>query len=127
MIAITPCAAPMDAQPQTDGRAPLTDEQLHVLVDEQAALRRVATLVARGVLPEVLFAAVTEEFGRLLGVHLAGMARYESNDTLSVLTAWAAEGEHPLVPGPWPLEGGDVATAVWETGRPVRIDDYREV
>jgi GAF domain-containing protein len=99
--------------------------ELARLAEEQAALRRVATLVARGVPPEDLFAAVTAEFGRLLDVHLAGMARYESNDTLTVLATWAAEGEHPLVPGPWPLEGGDLATAVWETGRPVRQPDCR--
>jgi signal transduction histidine kinase len=32
-----------------------------------------------------------------------------------------------LVPGPWPLEGGDLASTIWRTGRPVRIDDYRGV
>ena len=98
------------------------------LAEEQAALRRVATLVARGAPPEELFAAVTEEVGRLLGADLAGMARYESDDTVTVLATWAAEGEqHPLVPGPWPLEGGDLASTVFQTGRPVRIDDYHGV
>jgi len=108
-------------------RASLSGEQLRVLAEEQAALRRVATLVARGAPPEELFAAVIEEVGRLLGTHLAGMARYESDDTLTVLATWAAEGEHPLVRGPWPLEGGDLASTIWRTGRPVRIDDYHGV
>ena len=102
-----------------------------MLADEQAALRRVATLVARGVPPEKVFAAVTEEAGRLLDTDLAGMARYEGDDTVTVLATWAAEdehgGAHPLVPGPWPLEGGDLATMISRTGRPVRIDDYRGV
>src|SRR5439155_11213978 len=97
------------------------------LAEEQAALRRVATQVARGAPPEKLFATVAEEVGRLLGTHLAGMARYNSDDTLTVLATWAAEGEHPLVRGPWPLEGGDLASAIWKTGRPVRIDDYHGV
>ncbi len=98
------------------------------LAAEQAALRRVATLVARGIRPEEVFAAVTAEAGQLLGAHLAGMGRYESDQTITVLAAWAAEGEqHPLVPGPWPLEGGDLASAVFQTGRPVRIDDYQGV
>ena len=98
------------------------------LAAEQAALRRVATLVARGVPSEEVFAAVTREAGQLLGAHLAGMGRYESDQTITVLAAWAAEGEqHPLVPGPWPLEGGDLASAVFQTGRPVRIDDYQGV
>jgi GAF domain-containing protein len=43
------------------------------------------------------------------------------------LATWAAEGEHPLVPGPWPLEGGDLASTISRTGRPVRIDDYRGI
>jgi signal transduction histidine kinase len=96
------------------------------LADQQAALRRVATLVARGVPPDEVFAAVTEEVGRLLGTGLAGMARYDGDDTVTVLAAWAAEdgGEHPTVPGPWPLEGGDLASTIATTGRPVRIDTY---
>jgi signal transduction histidine kinase len=101
------------------------------LADEQAALRRVATLVAGGALPEEVFAAVTEEVGLLLGMPLAGMAGFESDDTVTVLATWAAEGEaggaHPLVPGPWPLDGDDLASTIWRTGRPVRIDDYHGV
>jgi signal transduction histidine kinase len=97
------------------------------LADEQAALRRVATLVAQGTRPEEVFAAVVEEVGRLLDTDLAGMARYGSDDTVTVLATWAAEGEHPLVPGPWPLEGGDLASTISRTGRPVRIDDYHGV
>jgi signal transduction histidine kinase len=98
------------------------------LAEEQAALRRVATLVARAVPPEEVFAAVTEEVGRLLGTELAGMGRYDSDDTVTVVATWADAdehgGAHPLVPGPWPLEGGDLATTVAKTGRPVRIDSY---
>jgi signal transduction histidine kinase len=110
-----------------------TRSDLARLAEEQAALRRVATLVARGVPPGQVFAAVAEEAGRLLSVNggLAGMARYDTGETVTVLATWASEdehgGAHPLVPGPWPLEGGDVASVVSRTGRPVRIDDYRGV
>jgi GAF domain-containing protein len=98
------------------------------LAEEQAALRRVATLVARGAAADELFAAVTGEVGRLLGAHLAGMGRYDSDDTVTVLTAWGAEDEaHPLVPGPWPLEGGDLASIVFRTAQSVRIDDYHGI
>jgi GAF domain-containing protein len=83
------------------------------------------------VAPEEVFAAVTEEVGLLLGTGLAGMARYDSDDTVTVVATWAADGEyggaHPLVPGPWPLEGGDLASAIWRTGQPVRIEDYTGV
>jgi signal transduction histidine kinase len=115
----------------------LSGDELRVLAEEQAALRRVATLVARGVPSSQLFAAVAEEAGRLLGTGLAGMARYDSDDThdtdatVTVLATWAAEGQHsgahPLVPGPWPLDGGDLASAIWSTGRPVRIESYEGV
>jgi len=95
------------------------------LAEEQAALRRVATLVARGAAADELFAAVTGEVGRLLGAHLAGMGRYGSDDTVRVVAAWGAEGvEHPMDPGPWPLDGGDLASIVFRTGQSVRTDDY---
>jgi len=101
------------------------------LAEEQAALHRVATLVAHGVLSEEVFAAVSEGVGRLLGTELAGMARFGRHDTVTVLATWAAEGEvsqaHPLVSGPWPLEGGDLASMIWSSGRPVRIDDYHGI
>ncbi|HLX49425.1 MAG TPA: GAF domain-containing sensor histidine kinase [Streptosporangiaceae bacterium] len=109
------------------GHDPPDQARLRQLAAEQAALRRVATLVARGAPADELFAAVTEEAGQLLAAHLAGMAHYESDNTLTVLATWASEGEHPLVPGPWPLEGGDLASTVFRTGRSVRIDDYRGV
>ncbi|HET6187140.1 MAG TPA: GAF domain-containing protein, partial [Trebonia sp.] len=103
-------------------------EALTRLAEEQAALRRVATLVARGAATDELVAAVTAEVGRLLGAHLAGMGRYDSDDTVTVLAAWAVEGEeHPLVPGPWPLQGGDLASTVFRTGQSVRIDDYHTI
>jgi GAF domain-containing protein len=106
------------------GRDPPDQARLGQLAEEQAALRRVATLVARRAAPDELFAAVTAEVGRLLGAHLAGMGRYD-DDTVTVLATWGAEGvEHPLVPGPWPLQGDDLASIVFRTRQSVRIDDY---
>jgi GAF domain-containing protein len=102
--------------------------ELARLAEEQAALRRVATLAASGITQNELFPAVSEEVGQLLGAHLAGMARYNSDETVTVVATWAAEGsEHPLVPGPWPLGGGDLASEIWRAGQPVRIADYRTV
>jgi signal transduction histidine kinase len=92
------------------------------LAEEQAALRRVANMVARGVAPSELFGAVTEGAGRLLGADLAAMVRHEIDDTLTVLATWAAVGEHPHVATSVPLEEGDLATRVLGSGRPVRMD-----
>ena len=54
-----------------------TREQVERLADEQAALRRVATLVARGAPPAGVFDAVAEEVGRLLDVGSSGVVRFE--------------------------------------------------
>jgi signal transduction histidine kinase len=98
--------------------------RLSRLADEQAALRRVATLVARGTRPEEVFAAVTNEVGRLLSVDMANMCRYESDGTLTFV---ASAGERFPVGSRWPLRGHkNLATLVLETGRSARIDDYAE-
>jgi signal transduction histidine kinase len=100
--------------------------ELARLAEEQAALRRVATLVARGTPPEELFAAVTEEAGRLLSVDYMGLGRYEPEGAFTV-AAW--RGSADIVPpagGRWTLGGKNVATLVFETGRPARIDNYAD-
>jgi signal transduction histidine kinase len=94
------------------------------LAEEQAALRRVATLVARGVPPGELSDAVTKEVGVLLGADLAGMIRYVTGGTVTPVATWSAEGEHPEVRGVWPLEGYRLATTILATSRPAREDDW---
>jgi signal transduction histidine kinase len=94
------------------------------LADEQTALRRVATLVAQGASPPDVFAAVTEEVGRLLPVDMALMGRYESDGTAIAIGAWGAPVAHFAVGTRWSLEGKNVSTEVAKTGRPVRIDHY---
>jgi signal transduction histidine kinase len=99
-------------------------DELVALAEEQAALRRVATLVAGGAKPEEVFAAVTEEVGQLLLVDYAGMARYEPD---GMATAVAARGTtHFPVGSSMILGGKNTATLVFETGRPVRIDGYAD-
>ena len=92
------------------------------LAEEQAALRRVATLVARGVPEYELFGAVIEEVGRLFGADLAGMIRYDPDGRVIPVAAWAATGEHPPWPDPWPTEEVDPVTMIATTCRPVRIE-----
>src|SRR6202022_4421932 len=53
------------------------------LAEQQAALRRGATLVARGVAPQEVFAAVVEEVGRLLPVEYTLLGRYEPDGTIT--------------------------------------------
>jgi signal transduction histidine kinase len=99
---------------------------LRVLADEQAALRRVATLVARGTPPEEVFAAVTEEAGRLLDVEYTYMARYERGRMLAVVGSWGGAVDSFPVGTRAGLGGRNLVTIVFETGHSARIDDYAE-
>ena len=99
-------------------------EQLHVLVAEQAALRRVATLVARGVPQEEVFATVTEEVGQLLAVDFAIMGRYEGDGTVTCVASWGTPAARFPVGSRSKLEGKNLVTIVLETGRPARVDHF---
>ena len=94
------------------------------LAGEQAALKRVAILVARGTPSEQVFAAVTEEAGRLLCADMTNMCRYEPGNTMTFVATWARGGEGFRLGSRWPLGGHNLATLVLETGRSVRIDNY---
>ena len=94
--------------------------------DEQATLRRVATLVARAAPPEEVFAAVAAEAGRLLDADFAVMSRYDEHGTATVVGTWSASpGPQPLPPGTrLEPEHGGVHAVVFATDRPARIEDY---
>jgi signal transduction histidine kinase len=93
---------------------------------EQAALRRVATLVAGGAPAEEVFAAVAAEAGRVLQAHRVWIARYEPDGAVRVLAAWASTGAAMPVPAGVRVSSGgrNVSTLVYQTGRAARIDDY---
>jgi GAF domain-containing protein len=102
-------------------------DQVQRLVDEQAALRRVATLVAEDVPPSELFDAVAREVGTLLGADFAGMLRFDDDAALSTMAIWAAVGDHPPVPDRWPSEPGDPATMIQQTRKAARVEDWSAV
>jgi PAS domain S-box-containing protein len=97
------------------------EAELERLAGEQAALRRVATLVARGVPPDEVFAAVTEEVGQLLPVDHAGLGRYEPDGTITTVAAWSRTANpFPPVGSRWILHGRSLGAIVFEGGRPER-------
>ncbi len=114
----------------TDGRR--TDSGGHAapwtrhggITGEEAALRRVATLVARGAPPDEVFAAVTMEAGRLLGAHHARMSRYDPDGSAQVVATWSSNGAAHTVGTRTPLGGRNLYTVVFQAGRAARIDDY---
>jgi signal transduction histidine kinase len=60
-------------------------DELRLLADEQAALRRVATLVAQGVSATEVFDAVAAEMRELLGADSTHLLRYESDGAATVV------------------------------------------
>ncbi len=109
---------------RTARRATASEQARGVLADEQAALRRVATLVAHQPSPAEVFAAVTEEVGRLLRLDIAQLLVYEGDGTATVVGAWGLRGAPVPVGTRVALEGDDVATRAFRTRRTARIDDY---
>ncbi|MDQ4145269.1 MAG: CHASE3 domain-containing protein [Actinomycetota bacterium] len=101
-------------------------EELGRLAEEQAALRRVATLVARGISPDEIFAAVVNEVGALLSVDFAHMGRYDSEGTVTWIAAWSKAGEALALGTPLSLDGESVSASIVKRGQPVRIDDYSQ-
>ena len=100
--------------------------ELNVLAAEQAALRRVATLVARGEQPAVVFAAVAEEVGRLLSADVTRIGRFLSDGTVTDVAGWNSTGEPVALRGPISVGGRNVATRVFETGRPAQLDSHED-
>ncbi|HEY2076038.1 MAG TPA: GAF domain-containing protein, partial [Streptosporangiaceae bacterium] len=91
---------------------------------EQAALRRVATLVARGAPPDEVFAAIAEEAGRLLHTDYATMNRYDPHGTITIVASWSSTGAAYPAGTQWSIGGRNVNTLVFQSGRATRIDDY---
>jgi signal transduction histidine kinase len=97
-------------------------DELARLAGEQAALRRVATLVAHGEPPPNVFAAVAEEAGLVLGAGGTRLLRYEADGTATVLTSWGQVGLKIPVGTRLSIERHDVAAQVLKSHRPARIE-----
>jgi len=99
-------------------------EQLARLAGEEAALRRVATLVAQGSEPQRVFAAVTQEVGLLLDADLAALGRVDAGrSTFDVVATWNRSGD-PAPHARSPLAGENVIAAAAATGAPARQSDF---
>ena len=100
-----------------------TESAQRALADEQAALRRVATLVAGDAPPSRVFEQVTEEVGRLLGLPGANVMQYDGARTATVVGAWSEEGPPRFPVGATLDVDGDTAVArVVRSGAPARVD-----
>jgi PAS domain S-box-containing protein len=98
------------------------ERDLSRLAEVQAALRRVATLVAEGTMPGDVFFAVAREVANLLDVSTVEVVRFDSDTSATVVADW---GDLPYPVGTeWTVEQPSVMATILETGRSGRIDDY---
>ena len=101
-------------------------ESLSVLARQQAALRRVATLVARGVSQAEVFSAVAEEMAGCLNVGNAEVLRFEDDGAATVVVASYAEPgvPHLSLGERLSTEGDNVAATVSRTRQSARMDNW---
>src|SRR5882757_6865920 len=101
-------------------------DELGVLAELQASLRRIATLVARGVPPSELFSAVVGEVSRCLGVYHSVLFRYEPDGAAFLVAARDDDPGVKTMPvgERFSLEGESVVAVVSRTGRAARMVSY---
>jgi signal transduction histidine kinase len=117
-------------QPMVDGggRGPKgrarAQAELTWLAEEQAALRRVATLVAGLAASDEIFAAVAEEVALLFQADRGTVCRYEADESMTVVSYWSEEASRLPVGTRVGLEGASVAADVKRSGSPGRVAGY---
>jgi signal transduction histidine kinase/CHASE3 domain sensor protein len=98
--------------------------ELAALAEEQAALRRVATLVAQGASPPVVFTAVADELAQQLGAGLTRIVRFEPDDTATIVGGVSIVGMQLPIGARLTLDGEGVAIKVKQTGQPARTERF---
>jgi PAS domain S-box-containing protein len=100
------------------------DAELARLAAEQAALRRVATLVAEGVPPAEVFSAVAEEVEQLLDAEATAIARLASDRTMAIVASAGTARDDVPVGTRLQLDSNTAMARVLQTGRSARVDDF---
>jgi signal transduction histidine kinase len=97
-------------------------DELRKVTEEQAALRRLARAVARGLAPPDIFRAVAEEVGPLLGAEETAVVRFEPDGTANVLARVRGRMEEIEPGGARKLEDSIAIAEALRTGRSARAD-----
>ena len=101
------------------------EREQHRLMEEQAALRRVATAVAASTDPRRVFSVVTEEVARLLGAQSSNMVRFNPDGSATVVGGWSQPPVKNIPVGDTVAMDGNTASAqVYRTGAPARVESY---
>ncbi len=102
--------------------------EANALAQQQAALRRVATLVARGAKPTDLYPVAVTELARGLACEHVTLIEFDADDRGVVLASLDVPGPTKMKVGEsLPLDGDNLSRRIRETGEPARIDDYQLV
>jgi PAS domain S-box-containing protein len=117
------CELVATAIANAESRAELasSEARARALAHEQAALSRVATLVAQGASPDAVFSAVAREVAGIIDIPVVGVSRYESDGTFTILGVCGESGF--TVGSRWPVDEQGVPGLVLATGQPSRWDD----
>ena len=94
---------------------------------EQAALRRVATLIARGASPRAVFDAVCEETGHLIAASNVNLAQFTPDGFNLTVAGWSLRETHVPTGTRLPLDGETVNVVIQRTRAPARVDSYEAV
>ena len=97
------------------------------IVREHEALRRLAILVASQPSTTEVFAAVTEETGRLLGAQTSNLMRVSNPELAVIVAGWSEGAAHVPVGSTGKLDGRGMVGKILETGRPSRVDNFDDV
>jgi signal transduction histidine kinase len=100
-------------------------DTLSSVAAEQAALRRVATVAAKGRPAEAVFGAVTEEAGKLFGADATALLRFEPDGGATVVASWSWDVAHRISLGKVNLEHEGVTGRVLRSGKPIRLEGPR--
>jgi signal transduction histidine kinase len=108
----------------TQRRVATTETARDALADEQAALRRIAILIAKGAAPEEVFTAVAREMRTYIAADITRIIRINPDGT-ATLVGGTSVGDRTGPLGP--IEPGLATAEVQRTGKTARVDDFSGV
>ena len=111
---------------ELNGRSPRRRprDELRMLADEHAALRRLATAIARGASPSEIFARVAEEIAPFLGADDAAVVRFEPDHSATIVAGYGTWVHEPGVGMRVAIDEVRALATVFRTGRSARADDH---
>jgi diguanylate cyclase (GGDEF)-like protein len=107
---------------QATAGARQSNRQLAIRDAEEAAFGKIATLVARGETPDVVFTSVAEQIAKLLDSLTGAVSRFDAATNRGIIVGgWSHDGQG-LANMVYALDGVSASAEVFRTGRAARTD-----